>query len=97
MCAPLPAERLINGLGQRVKKMVCNVTNGFLYDEGGQLLGENDSKGAASYETVYLDDQPIAIIKPGSSASTYKAFYVYADNLNTPRLIASHYPYHPNL
>ena len=54
-------------------------------DEAGQLLGEYNSAGTALYETVYLDDQPVAVLKP--DASGYKAYYLYADHLNTPRLI----------
>jgi RHS repeat-associated protein len=87
MCAPLPAELLTNGLGQRVKKTVGSTVTLYHYDEGGKLLGEYNSSGTALYETVYLDDQPVAVIKPGSTATTYKAYYIYADHLNTPRLI----------
>jgi RHS repeat-associated protein len=87
MCAPLPAELLINGLGQRVKKTVGSTVTLYHYDEGGKLLVEYNSTGAAAYETIYLDDQPVAVIKPGSTATTYKAYYVYADHINTPRLI----------
>jgi RHS repeat-associated protein len=75
----------INGLGQRVKKTVGANTNLFMYDEGGQLLGEYNSAGNALYETVYLDEQPVAVLKP--DASGYKVYYLYADHLNTPRLI----------
>jgi hypothetical protein len=73
MCAPLPAELLTNGLGQRVKKTVGSTVTLYHYDEGGKLLGEYNSSGTALYETVYLDDQPIAVIKPGTTATTYKA------------------------
>jgi RHS repeat-associated protein len=87
MCAPLPIGLLINGLGQRVKKTVGTTVTLYHYDEGGKLLGEYNSTGTALYETIYLDDQPVAVIKPGTSATTYKAYYLYADHLNTPRLI----------
>jgi RHS repeat-associated protein len=78
---------LVNGLGQRAKKTVGSTVTLYHYDEGGKLLGEYNSAGTAQYETIYLDDQPVAVIKPGSTATTYKAYYVYADHLNTPRLI----------
>jgi RHS repeat-associated protein len=77
----------INGLGQRVKKTVGSTVTLYHYDEGGKLLGEYNSAGTAQYETIYLDDQPVAVIKPGTTATTFKAYYVYADHLNTPRLI----------
>ena len=77
----------INALGQRVKKTVGATTSLFMYDESGQLLGEYDSAGGALYETVYLDEQPVAVLKPAVGTSGYKAYYLYADHLNTPRLI----------
>jgi RHS repeat-associated protein len=76
-----------NALGHRVKKTSGASTSLFMYDEAGQLLGEYNSAGNALYETVYLDEQPIAVLKPAISTSGYKAYYLYADHLNTPRLI----------
>ena len=58
--------------GQRVKKTVGATTSLFMYDEGGQLLGKYDGAGNALYETVYLDEQPVAVLKP--DASGYKAY-----------------------
>ena len=83
----ITSNYFINGLGQRVKKTVGASTSLFMYDESGQLLGEYDSAGNDLYETVYLDEQPVAVLKPAISTSGYKAYYVYADHLNTPRLI----------
>ncbi|HTP26246.1 MAG TPA: RHS repeat-associated core domain-containing protein, partial [Anaeromyxobacteraceae bacterium] len=75
----------INGLGQRVKK-----NNGsdlfFAYDEAGHLIGEYDSTGAPIEETVWLGDLPVAVIKP-KTPSGFDAFYIWTDNLGTPRQI----------
>ncbi|MGH1508648.1 RHS repeat-associated core domain-containing protein [Ralstonia solanacearum] len=75
---------LYNGLGQRVVKSGGNVPTGatrYVYDEAGHLLGEYDQSGNAIQETVYLGDTPIATIKSGT------AYYVYADQIDTPRVI----------
>jgi RHS repeat-associated protein len=74
----------VNGLGQRVKK-----NNGsdifFAYDEAGHLIGEYDASGAAIEETVWLGDMPVAVLKP--NATSFDVFYIWTDNLGTPRLI----------
>ncbi|MHA6924806.1 RHS repeat-associated core domain-containing protein [Ralstonia pseudosolanacearum] len=75
---------LYNGLGQRVVKSGSNVPTGatrYVYDEAGHLIGEYDQSGNALQETVYLGDMPIATIKNGT------AYYVYADQIDTPRVI----------
>ncbi|MHA6879177.1 RHS repeat-associated core domain-containing protein, partial [Ralstonia pseudosolanacearum] len=75
---------LYNGLGQRVVKSGSNVPTGatrYVYDEAGHLLGEYDQSGNAIQETVYLGDTPIATVKNGT------AYYVYADQIDTPRVI----------
>jgi RHS repeat-associated protein len=66
---------VVNGLGQRVYK------NGtaYAYDEAGRLVGEYS--GGQGQETVYLGDTPVAVLQGG------QAYYVYADHLNTPRVI----------
>ncbi len=75
---------LYNGLGLRVVKSGSNVPTGatrYVYDEAGHLLGEYDQSGNAIEETVYLGDTPVATIKNGTP------FYVYADQIDTPRVI----------
>jgi RHS repeat-associated protein len=74
----------VNGLGQRVKKN--NGTDTFFaYDEAGHLIGEYDATGAPIEETVWLGDLPVAVLKP--NATSFDVFYVWTDNLGTPRLI----------
>jgi RHS repeat-associated protein len=82
--AGLATTYLYNALGQRVSKAASVVSTGtsyFVYDEQGHLLGEYDSGGTALQETVYLDNTPVVVLANGVS-------YVYADHLDTPRLIA---------
>lgn len=76
---------LLNGLGQRVRKSDSTMTRVFTYDEAGHLVGEYDAMGNLVQETVWLDDIPVATLRPnGTSASIY---YVHTDHLNTPRRI----------
>ena len=68
--------------GQRVKKTVGATTSLFMYDEGGQLLGKYDGAGNALYETVYLDEQPVAVAQ--TRCQRLQGVYLYADHLNSP-------------
>lgn len=78
---------LVNGLGQRVKKSTAAADTFFAYDEAGRLLGEYDGAGAPIQETVWLGNTPVAIVKP-KQPSGYDIFYVWADHLNTPRIVS---------
>jgi RHS repeat-associated protein len=65
----------------------------YVYDEQGHVLGEYDAKGNPLYEVVWLNDQPLAVIRQtrstagGSLNVTTDVDYIYADHLDTPRLI----------
>ena len=86
--APL-ASYAVNALGQRVTKAVGAATTYFVYDEQGHLLGEYDGTGALIQETVWLEDLPVATLRPtGSGNPTPIAiYYVHADHLGSPRAI----------
>ena len=87
-----------NGLGQRTRKtgptaLVASGTNYYVYDEAGRLLGEYDVNGKVIEETVYLGDVPVAALTQtitGIAPSyiiTTNVHYIYADHINTPRVI----------
>jgi len=78
-----------NGLGQRVaKSRVGKALAHYVYDESGRLLGEYDAMGHPIQETVFIDNLPVAVLRPGgTNASIVNAFHVYADQINTPRVI----------
>ncbi|MEQ1581470.1 MAG: RHS repeat-associated core domain-containing protein [Steroidobacteraceae bacterium] len=79
------ASYLHNALGQRVKKVTGGNTTYFVYDEAGHLLGEYTSAGALIQETVWLDDIPVATLRPnGASVDIY---YIHTDHLNSPRKV----------
>jgi RHS repeat-associated protein len=74
-----------NALGQRVSKnqvTATTFTNYYVYDEQGQLMGEYQGDGKPIQETVYLDGMPVAVLAGA-------VYYVYADHINTARVITS--------
>lgn len=87
---------LYNALEQRAFKAgpVAVVPSGgayFIYDEGGNLLGEYDTNGAPLYEPIYLAGAPVGLLKrTGTAAGNNLAVSlsnVYADHLGTPRVV----------
>jgi RHS repeat-associated protein len=76
---------LVNGLEQRVSKTGLTVPSGaayYVYDEAGHTVGEYDANGNPVYEVVYLGDTPVGVITASG------VDYVYADHIDTPRVIA---------
>jgi len=76
-----------NALGQRVKEATGGATTYFVYDEAGHLIGEYDGSGVVVEETVWMDDIPVAVLKP-NGAGGVDLFYVHSDHLNAPRRIS---------
>jgi len=84
------ATYAVNGLGQRVQKVVGTATTRFVYDEQGHLLGEYDDTGKLIQETVWLDDLPVATLRPTGttgSPTPITTYYVHADHLGSPRAV----------
>jgi RHS repeat-associated protein len=83
------ASYAVSALGQRVSKTVGGVTTLFVYDEQGHLLGEYDGSGNLIQETVWLEDLPVATLRPtGTGNPTPIAiYYVHADHLGSPRAV----------
>jgi RHS repeat-associated protein len=77
---------VINPVGQRVQKTGPAGTRYFVYDERGHLLGEYDNVGALIQETVWMDDTPVATLRPNGGAIS--VFYVHTDHLDTPRRVS---------
>ena len=77
---------LVNGLEQRVSKTGLTVPTGVAYyvydDQEGKLLGEYDVNGTPLYEVIYLRGTPVGVATPTG------LYYVYADHIDTPRMIA---------
>ncbi len=80
----------VNALGQRVEKVSSGVTTRYVYDEQGHLLGEYDSTGKLVQETVWLEDLPVATLRPTGATGTptpINVYYVLADHLGSPRAV----------
>lgn len=78
---------LYNALGQLIEKSGNGGTTLLVYDEAGRLLGEYTSSGALVQETIWLDNLPVATLRP--NGSTVSIYYVQADHLGTPRKITN--------
>ena len=60
----------------------------FLYDAAGHLVGEYRRNGQPIRETVWLYDQPVAVLRPSpQNPLITETYFVYADHLNAPRAI----------
>jgi RHS repeat-associated protein len=71
-----------NGVHQRVTKSSNDgYVSHYIYDEQGKLLAELDKSGVAVAEHIWLHDQPVAVLNRGV------VNYVFADHLNTPRVV----------
>lgn len=84
------ASYAVSALGQRVSKTISGVTTLFVYDEQGHLLGEYDGGGNMIEETVWLEDLPVATLRPTGVPGTptpINIFYVHADHLGSPRAV----------
>ena len=75
-----------NALGQRNSKSGGGVSIVFMYDEAGHLLGEYTGAGSLIEETVWMEDLPIATLRPHTGGGI-DIYYVHADHLGSPRLV----------
>jgi RHS repeat-associated protein len=92
---------LYNAFEQRARKtgpssVIVSGINDYVYDTDGQLVGEYDANGNPLQETVYLDGQPVAVLKevltsdngtPPAVTAQVNVYYVYTDQIATPRVI----------
>jgi RHS repeat-associated protein len=72
-----------------------------VYDDAGRLIGEYSGSGELISEHVWLDDTPVAVLKPATSpqggqaiaasgsAPALRAYFVHPDHLDTPRVIVN--------
>jgi RHS repeat-associated protein len=80
------AQFIYNALGERIyKNSSGSGVTLFMYDEGHHLIGEYGSSGNLIEETVWMDDTPVATLRP--SGAGIAIYYVHTDHLNTPRKV----------
>ncbi len=88
--ATVVATYKVNALGQRISKTVGSTTTRFVYDDQGRLLGEYDNAGKIIQETIWLEDLPVATLRPTGATGTpapVNVYYVHADHLGSPRAV----------
>lgn len=87
---------LYNALNLRVAKtgptaLIATGASYYVFDEAGQLLGEYDANNTPIYETIYLGNTPVGVMKQTGTAAgnniATSVNYVYPDHLNTARVI----------
>jgi RHS repeat-associated protein len=79
----------VNGIEQRVRKAGVGTTD-YVYDDQDHLLGEYAAATDPKQETIYLGDLPVVVLKKDArtdAGNAYAANYVFADHLETARLI----------
>ncbi len=77
---------IYNALGQLIEKSATGGTTLLVYDESGHLLGEYTGTGALVQETVWMDDLPVATIRPNGSGVSW--YYIQTDHMGAPRGIS---------
>ncbi len=73
-----------------MSKNVGGAITYFFYDERGHILGEYDGTGRLIEETIWLDDLPVATLRPtgaGGMPTPISIYYVHADHLGSVRAV----------
>jgi RHS repeat-associated protein len=63
-----PTQAQLQALNTQVTAFYANTR--FIYDDQGRLLGEYSKDGKLIEETIWLDDLPIAVLKPKGASAT---------------------------
>jgi len=74
-------DYIYNAFHQRIFKQNGSTKVFYVYNEADQLIGEYDASGNAIQETVWMGEVPVATVRNG------QVFYIFSDQLNTPRVI----------
>jgi len=73
-----------NGMGEQVLR-ATSVTTRFVYDEGGNLLGQYDNAGNAIQQYVWMEGVPVGVLTGSGTSQIMR--YVQTDQLGTPRAV----------
>jgi type VI secretion system secreted protein VgrG len=73
-----------NGFGEQVLR-ATGVTTRFVYDEGGNLLGQYDNAGNAIQQYVWMEGVPVGVLTGSGTSQVMR--YVQTDQLGTPRAV----------
>lgn len=80
----IQATYVYNGLGEQVQRQT-GVTTRFVYDEGGNLLGQYDNAGNAIQQYVWMEGVPVGVLTGSGTSQVMR--YVQTDQLGTPRAV----------
>lgn len=82
-------DAVYDDFGFRLRKAASACAGGsvtlFDYGPNGMLLGEYSNAGEAIQETIWLGDIPVAVFRGIKNSES--PYFIYTDNLNTPRQI----------
>jgi RHS repeat-associated protein len=79
-------EYTYDGRGRRVIKTASGETRVFHYDRFDRLISESDASGNLLVDYVYLEDRPLAQLRP-MTGSPDQAYYYHTDHLGTPKVM----------
>ena len=82
--AGVKANYAYNPFGERILKTVGGSQYLYVYDEDGHVIGEYNGSGQLISEDIWLNDVPLAVIKPqsfiashqGQAANLVAVFYI---------------------
>jgi RHS repeat-associated protein len=80
----VPTTDVLNGLGQRTSQIYRGAVQQFVYDEAGHLTGSYNQATAATEETVWLGDLPVAVL-----SAVGEQRYIAPDHLGAPHEITN--------
>lgn len=80
----IQATYVYNGLGEQVQRQTSTTTR-FVYDEGGNLLGQYDNAGNAIQQYVWMEGVPVGVLTDSGTSQVMR--YVQTDQLGTPRAV----------
>jgi RHS repeat-associated protein len=74
------AQYSYDAFGHRLVKVAASTTL-YQYDQSNHLMEEADGQGNPQVDYIYLGDQPVATLSPGSS----QVYFLHDDRLGTPQ------------
>lgn len=73
-----------DALGNRIAKTVGAETTFFLYDSARRLVAEADAGGRVETQYLYIDNEPVAMMRANGGARTRDLYSIHADARGLP-------------
>lgn len=87
-------ERVAKWTGAAASQATAQPTHRYVYADG-QIAGEYGANGALANEYIWLDDEPVAVLRPagsaqgGFTAGAVDVYFIHPDHLGTPRVVVN--------